>query len=183
MVSYDWDREFERVYTILREHNIMSHSIAFSAVRSCIEADMPTLLAELLGNNRDAHIYALMVSFTSIPATKCIEYLISQGTPLNESFAYNPFKCTPQELLDSTFTTTKKEFSKTRTQIYKAIKNGSILEKKNDHKIVFIDTKQNTSHSHEKFAVDEKTQEKEEKPFVFKLANAVSSSFRFILNK
>lgn len=182
MVSYDWDKEFKKVFTILREHNIMSHSIAFSAVRSCIEADEPTLLAELLGNSRSAHIYALMVCFSAIPATKCIEYLISQGTPLNESFEYNPFKCTPQELLDSTFTTTKKEFSKARTQIYKAINNGHILTKTSDHTVILIDAKQNTSHSYEKFAVDEKTQE-EEKPLVFKLANAVSSSFRFIVNK
>lgn len=180
MVSYNWDKEFTKAHTFLEQHNILTHSIAFSAIRSCIEADEPKLLAELLGDSKNAHIYALMMCFTAIPATKCIEYLVSNGTPLNESFCHNPFKCTPQELLDTAFSTTKKEFSKARGQIYKAIQNGRILAKNNDHTVVFIDTKKDSSYSYERIGINDTTQQ-EEKPLVFKMANALTGTFRFIV--
>jgi hypothetical protein len=75
--------------------------IKLSAIRSCIEADEPKQLLELINNNYNAKIYCLICCFTFLPAIKCIEYLISEGTPLNETFIDNPFNSTPQEYLNN----------------------------------------------------------------------------------
>jgi len=73
------------------------------AIKSCIEADEASYLLKILNNNTKAKIYSLICCFTFIPSVKCIEYLIADGTPLNETFENNPFQCTPQEYLDRFF--------------------------------------------------------------------------------
>ena len=67
------------------------------AIKSCIEADEASYLLKLLNNNTKAKIYSLICCFTFIPSVKCIEYLIADGTPLNETFENNPFRCKTRE--------------------------------------------------------------------------------------
>lgn len=85
--TYNWDKEFE-TYSIYSK-NIYSN--AFKSIKSYIEADSPELLSELLKDNNKAPIYAMMQCMSLIPSVKCIEYLVSIGTPLNVVFAENPF--------------------------------------------------------------------------------------------
>lgn len=129
MVSYDWDNEFK---------GLSQTTVAFNAMRSCIEADEPRMLRDVLNTSRDAHIYALLLCFSHLPSIKCIEYLISHGTPLNESFDNNPYKCTPQEYLDMHFNGTSKIYIRARTQIYNAIEKCKTTTKNKDHTVILI---------------------------------------------
>lgn len=123
-LSYNWDNEFK---------NYQRFPYSFTALKSCIEADEPVLLADILGDHKNAHIYALIQCFTTIPSVKCIEYLISEGTPLNETFINNPFQCTPQEYLNLRFNTTYKDYMKARSAIYNAINRGKLHTKSKEH--------------------------------------------------
>jgi hypothetical protein len=102
------------------------------AVKSCIEADEASYLLNLLNNNTKAKIYSLICCFIFIPSVKCIEYLIAEGTPLNESFENNPFQCTPQEYLDmyfpaSTIMDGPRYNCLSRNVIYDAIERGKLV--------------------------------------------------------
>ena len=103
------------------------------AIKSCIEADEASYLLKLLNNNSKAKIYSLMCCFTFIPSVKCIEYLIADGTPLDETFENNPFQCTPQEYLDARFPASKPPYSDLlRDAIYYAIEKGKLVIKNNE---------------------------------------------------
>lgn len=122
---YNWNTEFVK-YAENDATHIMP--VAFVALKSCAEADEPKLMAELLGDYKYAHIYALIICCRTIPSIKCIEYLVSVGTPMNETFENNPFQCTVQEYLDNTYNNpTNKMHWKVRSDIYAAILRGNML--------------------------------------------------------
>ena len=104
------------------------------AIKSCIEADEASYLLKILNNNNKAKIYSLICCFTFIPSVKCIEYLIAEGTPLNETFENNPFQCTPQEYLDMYFPPSNifdgpRYNCLSRNAIYDAIERGELVIK------------------------------------------------------
>ena len=104
------------------------------AIRSCIEADEASYLLKVLNNNSKAKIYSLICCFTFIPSVKCIEYLIAEGTSLDETFENNPFQCTPQEYLDmyfpaSTIMDGPRYNCLSRNAIYDAIERGKLVLK------------------------------------------------------
>ena len=108
------------------------------AIKSCIEADEASYLLKLLNNNTKAKIYSLICCFTFIPSVKCIEYLIADGTPLNETFENNPFRCTPEEYLDRFFPNSNimdgpRYNSLSRDAIYDAIERGILVIKNSEH--------------------------------------------------
>ena len=103
------------------------------AIKSCIEADEASYLLKILNNNTKAKIYSLICCFTFIPSVKCIEYLIADGTPLNETFENNPFQCTPQEYLNICFPAFNMDGSQlSRNAIYNAIERGKLVIKNNE---------------------------------------------------
>ena len=104
------------------------------AIKSCIEADEAPYLLKILNNNTKAKIYSVIRCFTFIPSVKCIEYLIADGTPLNETFENNPFRCTPQEYLDEYFPASNilegpRYTCLSRDAIYEAIERGNLFIK------------------------------------------------------
>jgi len=104
------------------------------AIKSCIEADEASYLLKILNNNTKAKIYSLICCFTFIPSVKCIEYLIAEGTPLDKTFEYNPFKCTPQEYLDQYFPASNilegpRYTCLSHNAIYDAIERGKLVIK------------------------------------------------------
>jgi hypothetical protein len=104
------------------------------AIRSCIEADEASYLLKILNNNTKAKIYSLICCFTFIPSVKCIEYLIAEGTPLNETFENNTFQCTPQQYLDmyfpaSTIMDGPRYNCLSHIAIYDAIERGKLVVK------------------------------------------------------
>jgi len=108
------------------------------AIKSCIEADEASYLLKILNNNRKAKIYSLICCFTFIPSVKCIEYLIADGTPLDETFENNPFQCTPQEYLDMYFPVSNifdgpRYSCLSRDAIYYAIKQGKLVVNHKKH--------------------------------------------------
>lgn len=112
---------------------------SISAIKSCIEADEATILLEILNGNYKAKIFSLICCFTFIPSSKCIEYLIADGTPLDKTFDNNPFACTPQEYLDKHFGfTVNKLHTKARTTIFNSIEKGKIRRKNNEHIIIDV---------------------------------------------
>lgn len=112
---------------------------SLSALKSCIEADEPESLLEILDNNYKAKIFALICCFTFIPSAKCIEYLIANGTPLNKTFDNNPFQCTPQEYLDKYFNlTSNKLHTKARNTILISIEKGKVRKKNSEHVVINI---------------------------------------------
>lgn len=116
--------------------NILSDDkpLKINAIKSCIEADEAITLLEIIDNNFKAKIYYLITCFTFIPPVKCIELLIAEGTPLNQSFENNPFQCTPQEYLDKHFNITSNKLqTKSRNAIYQAIERGKIKLKNKEH--------------------------------------------------
>ena len=116
--------------------NVLSDNkpLRINAIKSCIEADEAITLLEIIENNYKARIYCLIACFTFIPPIKCIELLVAEGTPLNQTFEHNPFNCTPQEYLEKHFNvTTNKLQSKARNAINQAIERGKIKLKNKDH--------------------------------------------------
>ena len=108
------------------------------AIKSCIEADEASYLLKIINNNTKAKIYSLICCFTFIPSVKCIEYLIADGTPLNETFENNPFQCTPQEYLDMYFPSSNimdgpRYNCLSRDAIYYAIEKGKLVLKNREH--------------------------------------------------
>ena len=139
MPQYKWNAEFANYNTQDTPHTI---PVSFVALKSCMEADEPELMADLLGDYKCAHIYALILCCAFIPSVNCIEYLISVGTPMNETFADNPFQCTVQEYLDIMYnTTTNKMHWKARSDIYAAIQRGDTLRLNNE--TVAVDFREN----------------------------------------
>lgn len=128
MPFYNWDNEFA---TFANENNAVKNAttknpLSILALKSCIEADEPQFLSEIIIGYKNAHIYALLVCFSMIiPPLRCIEYLISVGTPINESFENNPFDCTPQELLVNQYPCVTRTFQ----SIHDAINRGMMLYK------------------------------------------------------
>lgn len=141
-LQYNWNNEFLQ----LLSHQSLNKKDKFlptglSAIKSCIEADEPTLLSELIKRNTHAMIYSLILCFTIIPSTKCIEYLVSIGTPLHETFPNNPFNVSPMEYLDTVFSTSVKGYLKCRNRIDMAIKKGKNAIRKQsfeDHTIIYM---------------------------------------------
>lgn len=112
---------------------------SISALKSCIEADEPILLLELINDNYKAKIFSLICCFTFIPSAKCIEYLIAAGTPLDMTFDNNPFDCTPQEYLNKHFNfTSNKRHTKARNTIYTSIEKGKLCRKNSEHIIIDV---------------------------------------------
>jgi len=162
MVSYNWDDEF-KIFNV--------NTLAFSALRSCIEADEPYSLSDVLNKNRNAYIYALILCFTSMPSVKCIEYLIANGTPLGETFEANPYKCTPQQYLDLHFNDTTKMYIRARAQIYNAIEKGKLAAKNKEQTTISVNF---TSSSNSQVTV--RNFEKEHsRPLIFRIANSLSN--------
>lgn len=133
--KYVWD--LEKLQRILKD----SYPIkSISAIKSCIEADEPNLLLEAVGLNRKARIFALISCFSYIPSVKCIEHLIAEGTPLNETFEDNPFESTPQQYLDKHFNlTANKIHTKSRNAIFQAIERGKKKYSTKDHISINMD--------------------------------------------
>jgi hypothetical protein len=121
---YKWDAEFKT--TKAGSYAITGHiTPPLKALKSCIEADEPLMLSELIGKNKNAYIYALMTCFTLIPSVNCIEYLVSIGTPLDRAFEDNPYgNISVIEYLDSKYGTSDKISLKIREKIIGAINNG-----------------------------------------------------------
>ena len=121
-------RDIDSLKEVLYDYNRPVEYI--SAIKSCIEADEASYLLKILNNNSKAKIYSLICCFTFIPSVKCIEYLIAEGTPLNETFENNPFQCTPQEYLNICFPAFNMDGSQlSRNAIYDAIERGSLIMK------------------------------------------------------
>jgi hypothetical protein len=125
--SRTWDKEFK----MSLKHGDNYSSMALKAIKSCIEADEPYALEEIVRNDKHAKIYALMSCFTMIPAVKCIEYLISAGTPLDVRFTNNPYgNFTAQEYLDAKFGTSDNFTMRIRVKIEVAINKGRMNVRK-----------------------------------------------------
>jgi hypothetical protein len=138
---YKWDAEFKN--TNMAKYTITGLIAApLKALKSCIEADEPVMLSELIGANKSACIYALMTCFTFIPSVKCIEYLVSIGTSLDKGFDDNPYgKMSVLEYLDSKFGTSDRTSLKIREKIIGAINNGKANMRKfscDDYTILYI---------------------------------------------
>jgi hypothetical protein len=133
--KYVW--EVEKINRLLKD----SYPIkSVSAIKSCIEADEANLLLEAVGLNKKARIFALISCFTYIPSVKCIEHLIAEGTPLNETFENNPFECSPQEFLVKHFDlTANKLHTRARNSIYSAIEKGKKRYANKEHIIINMD--------------------------------------------
>jgi hypothetical protein len=117
---------------------------SISAIKSCIEADEPVLLLDIIRDSYEAKIFALISCFTLIPSAKCIENLIAVGTPLDKSFENNPFHCTPQEYIDKHFNfTTNKLHTTARNTIYNAIQKGKLRLKNEEHIAITINLPHN----------------------------------------
>jgi len=131
MINYNWDSEFENNSKHELNTGFRLQQVSFNAIRSCVEADEPRILLELLGSHKNAKIYALMVCFTNWPAVRCIEELVADGTPICDTFETNPFHMTPQQFLDKfdVFTT------KSREQINAAILRGQKRYQSKSHAI------------------------------------------------
>ena len=158
MQNYNWDTEF-----VDNNHLIGAKYLSsLSALKSCIEADEPKLMAELLGTYQNAHIFALISCFTAIPAVRCIEYLISVDTPMDVSFPYNPYMVTPLEYLDTVFdSTTHKIHVRAKEIIYNAIERGIIMRNRSKH--TAPDTTKKQREHHEQY---EKTHIKPAEPII-----------------
>ncbi len=120
-------------------------TLKVSAIKSYIESDEAILLLDTIKNNYNAKIYCLISCFTFHPSIKCIELLITEGTPLDKTFEQNSFNCTPQQFLDKYFNNTSnntlnKPTSKAYNSIYKAIESGKNKYNK-DHIIINIPSK------------------------------------------
>jgi hypothetical protein len=126
---YNWDLEFE---------NYFKYPYSFTVIKSCIEADEPYALSEVVGSHKNAKIYALILCFTLNPSVKCIHYLISENTPLNETFKNNPFQCTPDEYLQTKFNTSHKVYIKARSLINQTIAKAQLEAKNRDHTTIYI---------------------------------------------
>jgi hypothetical protein len=132
-MTYDWNTEFTR-YTNNKAKYITGLPISLQAIKSCIEADNPEILKELIGDHMGAHIYSLYSCFTLVPSVKCIEFIISEGTPLDRTFVNNPYgEITPIQHFNLRFNTTVKQYMRARRLIELAIEKG----KKNLRKISF----------------------------------------------
>lgn len=133
MAFYDkrtWDVDF--LQSVLSDNGKTIKHI--NAIKSCIEADESAYLLKIIGTNYKARIYSLIRCFTFIPSVRCIETLIAEGTPLDETFENNPFKCTPQEYLDKYFPTSNimegpQYNCLSRDRIYEAIQRGKMVMK------------------------------------------------------
>ncbi len=120
---YDWNKEFES-YSIYTKN---SHSNAFKSIKSYIEADEPLMLSELVNHNVNASIYAVMLAMSMIPSLKCIEYLVSIGTPLNVSFNTNPFgKVTIYEYINKAYEMPTKTNIRCKQLVKDAIARGLV---------------------------------------------------------
>lgn len=132
-MTYDWDAEFKK-YKNNKAIAITVLPISLQAIKSCIEADDPIRLKELIGDHIGAHIYSLYLCFTLVPSVKCIEFIVSQGAPLDKSFVNNPYESiTPMQHFNNRFNTTVKHYMRARRLIELAIQNG----RKNLRKISF----------------------------------------------
>ena len=142
---YNWNNEFKhykrKIHLIgSKDRVILPNSLL--AIKSCIEADDPIALKDLLDDHKGAHIYALIQCFTLIPAVKCIEYLIAEGTPTDVTFEDNPNDKTAQQYFDDTFNiSTNGHHLKVRKIISDAMSRGKKRQRKisyDEHTIIMI---------------------------------------------
>jgi len=68
-----------------------------------IEEDNPYALSSILLDHKNVSIYALICCFEK-PSLKCIDFLVRQGIPLDQSFGTNPFDSSPLSYLKYNFT-------------------------------------------------------------------------------
>ncbi len=153
---YNWDIEFEKYNrmlnngaNIVRVNNKLgpsifntsqSYNIGFNkssipesivALKSCIEADDPRRLFEVIQDNKLAASFSLYCCITLIPALKCIEYLISNGASMNRTFNNCPYGgVTPQQYMDEVFSSSSPMSLKTRQNIVNAITRGEKMRRK-----------------------------------------------------
>jgi hypothetical protein len=148
---YDWNTEFKQskylssltsLTALSGVKNKIHLTPGLMAIKSCIEADDPMALKDLLNEHKGAHIYALIQCFTIIPALKCIEYLITEGTPTDVTFDDNPFGKTAQQYFDDNFNvSTNSHHLKVRTLITGAMSRGRQKQRKisyDEHTILMI---------------------------------------------
>lgn len=137
---YKWDAEFKNTTSKYSVSGLITSPL--KALKSCVEADEPLMLSELIGTNKNAYIYALMTCFTLIPSVKCIEYLVSIGTPLDKGFEDNPYgQMSALEYLDSKYGTSDKISLKIREKIIGAITKGKVNMRKfscDEYTILYI---------------------------------------------
>jgi hypothetical protein len=101
------------------------------ALKSCIEADDPKRLFEIIQDNKLAASFSLYCCITLIPALKCIEYLISNGASMNRTFNNSPYgNVTPQQYMDEVYSSTSPMSLKTRQNIVNAIARGEKKRRK-----------------------------------------------------
>jgi len=144
MTSYNWLDEFQAISTYYQKYKLLPFRKSIVALRSCIEADEPDMLYEITGSFRNACIFALILCFSSRPSVRCIQSLISQSVPLNESFTNNPFNCTPQEYLDTYFNNPEsRQMNKTKakTLILGAISKGNLGKQYSDKRVTSLAVK------------------------------------------
>lgn len=96
MSGYPWDTIFQ----LYAEENL-EHYVSISQLKRAIQEDDPEALSLLLGDHPHAAIYALIHCFIKHPSVRCIQYLISKGTPMHQTFINNPFCMSPQEWLQT----------------------------------------------------------------------------------
>ncbi len=142
---YNWHNEFKqssRIGTLITVKDKIYLPTGLVAIKSCIEADDPVALKDLLDDHKGAHIYALIQCFTLIPAVKCIEYLITEGTPTDVTFEDNPFGKTAQQYFDDNFNvSTNAHHLKIRKIITDAMSRGRQKQRKisyDEHTILMI---------------------------------------------
>ena len=101
MSEYPWDTIFQ----LFAEENL-EHYVSISQLKRAIQEDNPDALSLVIGDHEHAAIYALIHCFIKPPATRCIHYLVSKGTPLHITFKHNPFQVSPYEWLLTRFSVT-----------------------------------------------------------------------------
>jgi hypothetical protein len=122
MTEYSWDTIFQ----LLAEENLQ-HYVSITQLKQAVQDDDPQALSSVIGGHAHAAIYALIYCFVRPPAIHCIHYLVSKGTPLNQTFANNPFQMTPLEALHKRFSSSDMTYLQIK-QIIDRAKKGITLE-------------------------------------------------------
>jgi hypothetical protein len=117
MTEYSWDTIFQ----LLAEENLQ-HYVSITQLKQAVQDDDPQALSSVIGGHAHAAIYAFIYCFVRPPAIRCIHYLVRKGTPLNQTFANNPFQMTPLEFLHKRFSSTDATYLQIKQTIDQAKK-------------------------------------------------------------
>lgn len=120
MSEFCWDVVFQ----LLSEENL-EHYVSISPLKRAVQEDNPDALFQVIGHHTHASIYALIHCFTRPPALRCIHFLVSNGTPLHQTFPHNPFQKTAMEYLHTRFSPTSETFRNIKQTIDSAKKGHS----------------------------------------------------------